>query len=82
MLVDTGADLTLVPKVVVDALQLAPTEGRVELGDYDGSPAEAPIVRLVLLFAGRTYRGEYVSIDANWRILGRNVLNTLVLHLG
>ena len=39
----------------------------------------APIVQLELLFCNRTFRGQFLVIDQEWSILGRNILNAVAL---
>ena len=79
MLLDTGADVTLVPHSVAGDLGVRPalTTGTFKLVGFDGSSSEAPAVHLELLFSGRTFRGRFLLIDQEWGVLGRNVLNLL-----
>ena len=82
MLLDSGADVTLVPQAVVGELGLAPSAERLyELIGFDGSISFAQIVQLDLLFLGRAFRGEFLLIDQKWGILGRNILNAVPLLL-
>ncbi len=39
------------------------------------------MVRLELVFAQRTFRGQFLLIDQDWGILGRNVLNNVPILL-
>ena len=52
-----------------------------ELVGFDGSVSLASVVRLELLFCGRTFRGQFLVIDRAWGILGRNVLNAVPIVL-
>jgi len=82
MLLDSGADVTLVPQTAVDSLGLAIVLDRqYELEGFDGSVSLASVVRLELLFGGRTFRGQFLLIDGAWGILGRNVLNAVPILL-
>jgi len=82
MLLDSGADVTLIPQAVVEVLGAASIPGRqYELMSFDGGLSLAPVVRLDLLFCGRTFRGLFLLINQAWGILGRNVLNTVSLVL-
>ncbi|MGH2587855.1 MAG: aspartyl protease family protein [Dehalococcoidia bacterium] len=76
LLVDTGADVTLLPRVAVEQLGV-PTlaDERYELEGFDGSKSVAPVVMLDMLFLRRTFRGRYLLIDAARGILGRDILN-------
>ena len=82
MLIDSGADLTLIPKIVVDELRLDldPNE-TFELTGFGGHRSVGKSVQLDLLFLGRTFRGRFVVINSESGILGRNVLNNLALLL-
>lgn len=80
MLLDSGADITLIPQVVVDRLGVAIIpDRRYELLSFDGERSVASIVGLELMFLGRTFRGQFLLIEQEWGILGRNVLNALAL---
>jgi len=82
MLLDTGADVTLIPKTTVDLLGTAVVPDRhYELIGFDGNVSLAPVVRLELLFCGRTFRGQFLLVDQSWGILGRNVLNAIPILL-
>lgn len=82
MLLDSGADVTLIPKTVVELLGATIVPGRqYELIGFDGSASLALAVRLELLFCGRTFRGQFLLIDHAWGILGRNVLNAIPILL-
>jgi len=82
MLLDSGADVTLIPRTAVDLLGVAIVSDRqYELTGFDGSVSLAPVVRLELLFCGRTFRGQFLLIDQAWGILGRNVLNAVPILL-
>jgi hypothetical protein len=52
-----------------------------ELIGFDGTISFAPIVRLELVFCRRTFWGQFLLIDQEWGVLGRNVLNAVPLLL-
>ena len=80
MLLDSGADVTLIPQTTVKVLGVAVVPNRhYELVGFDGSVSFAPVVRLDLIFCRRTFRGQFLLIDQAWGILGRNVLNAVSL---
>lgn len=82
MLLDTGADVTLIPQAVADSLGLAFIPDRnYELISFDGSASFAPVVQLELVFLERTFRGQFLTVGQEWGILGRNVLNAVRLSL-
>jgi len=82
MLLDSGADVTLVPQASVRQLgmQVDPNEGY-ELMGFDGSRSMAQAVQLDLIFVRRTFRGRFLIISQEWGVLGRDVLNHLSLLL-
>jgi len=82
MLLDSGADVSLIPQTVADELGLAVVpERRYELVGFDGGTSFAPVVQVELMFSRRTFRGQFLLVDQAWGILGRNVLNTVPLLL-
>ncbi len=82
MLIDTGADVTLVPQVAVNQLGISvdPTQGY-ELMGFDGNISVAQIVELDLIFLKRAFRGRVLIIDQEVDILGRDILNHVPLLL-
>jgi len=82
MLLDSGADVSLVPKTAVEHLGVSPLSDRgCELVSFDGSRSLAKVVVLDMIFAGKTFRGRYLVIDAPWGIIGRDVLNHLSIAM-
>lgn len=82
MLIDSGADVTLIPQSAVTHLDLAADPARqYELIGFDGSISFAPVVRLELVYGRLTFRGRFLLIDQSCGILGRNILNALSLLL-
>lgn len=81
MLVDTGADATLLPRAVVESLGITPLREKYRLLSFDDTVSEAEAVRGHLVFSGRNFRGTFLVIDANIGVLGRNVLNNVWILL-
>lgn len=81
MLLDTGADITLVPAEALRNLGVETLPGLYALEGFNGTPVMVPAAYLSLRFLGRTFRGRFLVIDQKIGILGRNVLNHLVLVL-
>jgi len=82
MLLDSGADVTLIPQAAMNPLGLAIIPDRhYELVGFNESTSFVPIVQLELVFCRRTFRGQFLVIDQAWGILGRNVLNAVPLLL-
>ena len=82
LLLDTGADVTLLPHRAVERLgvPLLPDQCY-ELMSFDGSRSFAPVVMLALLFLRRAFRGRYLLIEAERGIVGRDILNHVALLL-
>ena len=80
-LVDTGADITVVPETLVSHLQLI-RQGDIQVGGFDGVYRLHPVF-LVDIQIGqiRFDLVEVIAAATNELILGRNVLNQLDLRL-
>ena len=78
MLLDTGADVSLLPRRLVSTLG-SPDAKQYELEAFDGTKSTAPAVTVELQFLGKTFRGQFLLIEGWHGILGRNVLNNLSL---
>ena len=82
LLLDTGADITLLPRIAVEPLGVPLRAGQqYELMGFDGSKSFAPVVMLDLLFLQRAFRGRYLLIEEERGILGRDILNHVILLL-
>lgn len=82
LLLDTGADITLLPRMAVEQIGIYPiADVSYELMAFDGSKSSAVVANLDMILLNRRFRGRYVLIDADQGILGRDVLNHLSLHL-
>ena len=80
MLLDTGADVSLLPRAHVAGL-ISPDAAQLELVAFDGNKTTSPVVVAELRFLGKSFRGEFLLIDSWYGILGRNVLNNLSILL-
>ncbi len=56
-------------------------ETEYELAGFSGELSIAKAVKLDMLFLGRTFRGQFLLIEEETGIIGRNVLNALRLNL-
>ena len=82
MLLDSGADVTLIPQMALSPLNIiSDQDKRYELIGFDGNRSFAPAIQLELIFCRRTFRGQFLLINQEWGILGRNVLNSVPLLL-
>ncbi len=67
MLLDSGADVTLIPRSAVNALGILPAAGQVyELMGFDGTISRASVAHLDMVFLNRTIRGQFILIDQEW----------------
>jgi len=82
MLIDSGADVTLIPRSSVDllGLEIAPDE-TYELKSFDGSSSISNAVELHLIFLQKAFKGRFLLMEEKCGILGRDVLNHIVLTL-
>jgi len=61
LLLDTGADVTLLPSTSVGVLGISPLANlRYELMGFDGSRNIAPVVVIDLVFLNRVFHGRYL----------------------
>lgn len=82
MLLDTGADVSLVPHAQATRLGLQSDPARrYELVGFDDTVSTAPVVRLELRLLGRRFRGQFLLIEQDWGIIGRNILNQVIVLL-
>ena len=82
LLLDSGADITLIPQSSIAPLGLAvdPRESY-ELMAFDGAISIAQVVRLDLIFLRRVFRGRFLITKQEYGILGRDVLNHISVLL-
>jgi hypothetical protein len=82
LLVDSGVDVTLLPRKAVEGIGVPLTAGQgYELMGFDGSKSLAPAVTLDMIFLKRIFRGQYLLIEEERGILGRDILNNIALLL-
>lgn len=82
LLLDTGADVTLLPHTSVRTLGVSPlADLRYELMGFDGSKSFASVVLIDMVFLNRVFRSQYLLTEDDCGILGRDILNHLILLL-
>ena len=80
MLLDTGADVSLVPREAI-AGESFTSDGQYELEAFDGTRTVSPSIQLEMQFLGKSFRGLFLVIDGDCGIIGRNILNNVSLRL-
>ncbi len=82
LLLDSGADITLLPRSAVAQLGVtADSAQRYELMGFDGSRSFASGVRVDMLILGKVFRGLYLLTEDVRGVAGRDVLNHLAVIL-
>jgi hypothetical protein len=82
LLLDTGADITLLPRSAIVRLGVIPDPGlQYELVGFDGNRTTTQAVDLDMIFLQKAFRGRYLLIDEDRGILGRDVLASVILLL-
>ena len=81
MLMDTGADVSLLPRSYIEQLGTEPAADVVyEIQGFDGESKPANVIELELIFLGKKFSGHFLLIDQSIGILGRNILNVLSIN--
>ncbi len=81
MLIDSGADATLLPRSAVALLGIMGTGERYLLETLDGTTSASEAVRATLLFLNKSFHGRFLQVESEVRVIGRNVLNRVRLLL-
>jgi hypothetical protein len=81
MLLDTGADVTLLPQGIADELGLTHSARSYELVGFENRSSIAHAVRAEMTFLGLTFRGQFLLTEQDSGIIGRNILNLLSINL-
>lgn len=76
VLLDTGADISLLPSSAVKTLKIKPLQNETfQLASIYGGQKSAEVFHLQVIFLGKRFTGKYCLIDDEIGILGRDVLN-------
>ena len=78
MLIDSGADITLVAEISVLRLNISLNESDgYELEGFGGHRSIARAARMRLHLSRFTFSGQFLAIQQPYGILGRNLLNQM-----
>jgi hypothetical protein len=82
LLIDSGADVSFLPRQPIAGLidTSQPSAGY-EVEAFDGTTSTAPVAQLEVLLLGKSFRGQFLLVDAPYGYLGRNILNNISLLL-
>jgi predicted aspartyl protease len=80
MLIDTGADVSFLPRESVEQLGGEPVANATyEIQGFEGETRLAQAVQMELVFLRRKYTGQFLITDQPMGILGRIILNTVAI---
>ncbi|MGI8668954.1 MAG: hypothetical protein ACR2J3_03800 [Aridibacter sp.] len=78
MLLDTGADISLLPSHFVKTLGVKPLLNEsFELEGFYGTEKSAKVYYFQVIFLNKRFTGKYCQIEDSIGILGRDILNQL-----
>lgn len=78
MLIDTGADVTLLPIPYIEGLGIEPDmDETYEVQGFSGESQFVGAAHLEMIFLGKKFTGTFLLVDQPMGILGRNILNSV-----
>ncbi len=78
MLLDTGADVSLIATMFAERLGIDTSKAEVfEVEAFDSEISQSLVVNVHMIFEGRNFRGEFLTVNQSYGIIGRNILNQL-----
>ena len=81
LLIDTGADVRIVPRSAAEVVDADVRPSDVAIRFFDGSEAACDVAELTIVLLRYRFRGAFVLGDEEYGVLGRNILNLLALTL-
>lgn len=82
MLIDTGADVSVVPRSALNQLALSlKGAAQYEVTGFGEGRATLPAIDLRMMFLDHNFRGQFLVVERDHGILGRNVLNAVQILL-
>lgn len=80
MLLDTGADVSLLPTEFIENFDFTLGEPQKLVG-FDGKEDIFQTIEVQIILFGKRFTGEFCLIDQEYGILGRDILNSFSLVL-
>jgi hypothetical protein len=81
LLIDTGADSSIIPRSVALLVGADLSPAPEAIVSYTGNSQQCEQAMFTVRFERVTIRGPFLVVDTEQGVLGRNVLNSLVLTL-
>jgi predicted aspartyl protease len=81
LLIDTGADASVIPSSVASAAGAETRSAQAAIQAYDGTLVQCEQAELTVEFSRFRFRGPFLVTETDCGILGRNILNNVVLTL-
>lgn len=81
LLIDTGADVSLVPMRVATAVDAVARPSGAPIQFLSGREVLLDQADLAVEFLRYRFRGTFLLVDSPYGVIGRNVLNALALRL-
>ena len=80
MLLDTGADITILPRAICEQIGLS-SDSQEEVQGFDGRISNVEVVQASLIFHNKLFQGRFFLYDSEEGILGRDVSNAFTILL-
>ena len=81
LLIDTGADVSILPRHVVDGVGAPIEASNVRIRLYDGTEAACDTAELTVEIFRYRFHATFIVLDSEYGLLGRNILNLLLVTL-
>lgn len=76
MLLDTGSDITLLPKTFCDEIGVKVSDTEfLELEGFNQTTSIAFYINLEFIFLNKIFRGNFLAFDCDEGVIGRDILN-------